>query len=292
MKQTNKNKIEETLFKLSICSPRTIYEYYPRTRDRSDVKVMRCKRCGVVFLSRTDHISGKHYERMKKKDYWSIAEKKQMDLDDKIRATRYKSVIFEKKWLDVGTGMGGIMNLLRGVSREVTGVEPQNDIRRDLRKKGFEVFAGIDEVKENNFDIVTMFHVLEHLDDPISFIQKVHRKIVKNGKLVIEVPHANDFLIKTLNLKSFKNFTFWSEHLILHTRQSLTLFLKKAGFKKVKVYGFQRYGLMNHVYWLVKGKPGGQIFWSKYNSKFIDKIYSYLLDKIDRTDTLVAIAEK
>ena len=49
-------------------------------------------------------------------------------------------------------------------------------------------------------------------------------KLKKNANLIIEVPHANNLLLKKLKIKSFINFTLWSEHLILHTR----LFLFRA----------------------------------------------------------------
>ena len=46
------------------------------------------------------------------------------------------------------------------------------------------------------------------------------------GILIVEVPHAKDFLLSNLKNEDFKNFTLWSQHLILHTRESLQRFLQ------------------------------------------------------------------
>ena len=93
-------------------------------------------------------------------------------------------------------------------------------------------------------------------------------------------------------LKEFKNFTFWSEHLILHTHKSLKSILTKAGFTNIKIEYFQRYGFDNHLGWFIKKKPGGHIFFKKYSSKKINSIYSQNLVKLKKTDTLFAVANK
>ena len=53
--------------------------------------------------------------------------------------------------------------------------------------------------------------------------------------MIIEVPHARDFLIETFDINSFKDFTFWSEHLILHTKESLVAFAKESGLKLKRI---------------------------------------------------------
>ena len=48
-------------------------------------------------------------------------------------------------------------------------------------------------------------------------LAQLKSKLKKNGTLIIEVPHANDLLLKKLKLKPYINLSLWSEHLILHT---------------------------------------------------------------------------
>ena len=85
-----------------------------------------------------------------------------------------------------------------------------------------------------------MFHVLEHIPYQVETLKMLKSKLKTKGKIIIEVPHAEDFLILQDELKEFKNFTFWSEHLILHTYKSLRTILAKSGFKKINIQFYQR----------------------------------------------------
>jgi hypothetical protein len=114
----------------------------------------------------------------------------------------------------------------------------------------------------------------------------------ENGKIIIEVPHASDFLISFFEHESFKSFTFWSEHLILHTRNSITIFLEEAGFKDIVVTAVQRYPLANHLHWLSKNEAGGHQKWDFLRTEELDLAYAQMLSKLDKTDTLLVTATK
>ena len=162
-----------------------------------------------------------------------------------------------------------------------------------LNRKNITFFKNIEEIKDLNFkfDSIFLFHVLEHLINPDKILRQLKSKLKKNGSLIIEVPHANDLLLKKLKVKSFINFTLWSEHLILHTKNSLKCFLEKAGFKNNKIFFYQRYNLNNHLGWLICHKPGGHIFYNKLsNKKEIDQ-YSAILIKNEYTDTIFSISK-
>ena len=88
-----------------------------------------------------------------------------------------------------------------------------------------------------------MFHVLEHIPFQNETLKILKSKLKRKVKIIIEVPHAEDFLILQDELKEFKNFTFWSEHLILHTQKSLRKILTKSGFRNIK---FQ--SIRNHFF--------------------------------------------
>ena len=80
--------------------------------------------------------------------------------------------------------------------------------------------------------------------------------------------------------------------MVLHNRYSLKAFLDKVNFKNIVINGFQRYNLANHLHWLKEKKPSGHIKWSMLATDQLDNAYSNMLEKIDMTDTLIAIAEK
>ncbi len=111
----------------------------------------------------------------------------------------------------------------------------------------------------------------------------------QEGILVVEVPHANDLLISQQQCKLFIEFTLWSRHLVLHTRDSLQKLLGAAGFQDIQIKGVQRYGLANHLTWLSDGRPGGHKGrLSLLESQGLTQAYEAALDC---TDTLVAMAK-
>ena len=144
---------------------------------------------------------------------------------------------------------------------------------------------------EHKFDLITMFHVLEHIPYQVETLKVLKSKLKKRGKIIIEVPHANDFLILQDELKEFKNFTFWSEHLILHTHNSLKKILSKAGFKNIKIQYYQRYNFSNHLGWFLKKQPGGHYFYKEIINDKLNTSYCENLKRLRQTDTLIAIAE-
>ena len=295
-RKKNTQTLKKLLIELDICKESSIENYYSQVRDRKDVSVLKCKNSGVIILSRTDHIDKSYYEEKKDETYISLDERKyavNIGLEDKIRRkSLFQNIIANKKWLDIGTGAGGILDELSNLARMTAAIEPQKNTKKHLIKLGYDVYSSIDEVDINDFDVVTLFHVFEHFKEPLDELRLIFNKIVSGGKIIIEVPHANDFLLSFLDLEAFKKFTFWSEHLILHTRLSLIRFLEEVGFKEIVIESCQRYPLANHLYWLSKNQPGGHLKWSFLRTIELDSAYSQMLAKLNKSDTLIASALK
>jgi SAM-dependent methyltransferase len=292
-----KNKIAKTLCDWGICDEQSIEEFYPRVRDREDISVMKCEKSGVIFTSTSEHMDMSHYsEKHEFPHYWKEDNRQKALVDsfedDSRRKNQFLSLISNKNWMDVGTGAGGVLDLLRPYAGRVVAVEPQQRALDSLKKEEYEAYGDIADVPYNDFDVITLFHVFEHLTDPLDLLNTAYEELKVGGKIIIEVPHANDFLFSYLDLEEFKKFTFWSEHLVLHNRSSLNAFLIKAKFKNCVISGFQRYNLANHLHWLKEKQPSGHIKWGMLATDELDNAYSNMLEKIDMTDTLIAIAEK
>ena len=161
-----------------------------------------------------------------------------------------------------------------------------------LNSKNIFCYKSIEELDNSSLDTVFGFHSLEHVGNPIEILSGLRKKIVDKGYVIFEVPHANDFLIENLKCSKFIDFTLWSQHLILHTRQSLQTFLFEAGYSNITIQAKQRYSVANHLYWLTNGKPGGH----KSDLSLIDttelkNAYERSLQMINATDTLIAVAQ-
>lgn len=287
------NKVQELLVALGLVSLDRVQPYYAHVRDRDDIGVLWDPISGVIFLDRTDHMDAAHYADLDLGAYWGVATRaealeKYRD-DDSRRASDFLSDVAGKDVLDIGCGTGGFLDLVRSSARSVAGVELQTSVRDELVRCGYKMFANVDDVPPNSLDVITMFHTVEHLTDPIGVLRAAHRALRAGGILIVEVPHARDAL---LALDSFKAFTLWSEHLILHTRASISAFMTEAGFSVELVSGYQRYPVANHLGWLLDSKPGGQKRFASLNDPHFAKAYADLLVQSDKTDTLIVRGRK
>lgn len=262
------------LYENNLVDPKDVKVFHKGTRDNSTINVMKCSRTGMLFLDKIEKSGVAYYKRLTE---WQSAESK----DNQRRADKLRSIVANKKWADIGSGSRGLSTALRYVTRCTT-VEPDRTFPGDFRL--------IDKLSPNTYDVITLMHSFEHFEEPIESLKEIRVKMKQSGIIFIEVPHAKNFLIEVLDNLEFKNFTFWSDHLILHTRETLTKFLELAGFENVIIEGIQRYSLGNQIGWLLDGLPGGDNIYHYLNYDPLDSALENVFQKIDMTDTLWASA--
>lgn len=96
-----------------------------------------------------------------------------------------------KSWLDIGCGKGTLLFVLMKRFR-VSGVEPESS-RSDIAKSligNDRVYASLDQVPFR-FDIISAYHVLEHLDEPNDLFVFISSKLNRGGVAIIEVPNKD-----------------------------------------------------------------------------------------------------
>lgn len=275
-----------------------VVPYHPATRDRPDIGVYICRETEVIFLGANPAGLAEHYrdKSVENDGKTSVSEVSGAKLttatlqDSRRRFEDFRDLMVNKTVCDFGTGHGLFMRAARDVTRDICGVELNAFHVGQLQQEGFRVEPTIEAYAKSQFDVVTMFHVLEHLAEPAEMLESIRARMKPGARLIVEVPHARDFLHRTLDSEAFRSFTFWSEHLVLHTADSLRRILQLAGFGRVTVKGYQRYGLENHLHWLVKQKPGGHEAWAHLHEAKLNAAYGQLLQSIGQTDTLLAFA--
>ena len=225
--------------------------------------------------------------------YWNsdnLIECRKKTYDDDIRRYNQLKNMNFNKLLDFGCGNGGLLKIIKdnNKNKNIIGIELNLNILKYMNNnENIIVYDNINKVnKESKIDIIMLNHVLEHLYDPIQVLKDIKKVMNKKTLLIIEVPHANDFLIHNYNCKEFKKFTFWSQHLILHTEKSLRRLLDLIGFSKIDIFYYQRYNIFNHLHWLSNGKPGGHKL-TYFNDTELIKSYDNFLIKNKKTDTII-----
>ncbi len=102
----------------------------------------------------------------------------------------------EKKLLDIGCGTGDFLKTAQVVNWNVFGIEPNNKARNiAIQKVGDAVFkpSRLATFQKHSFDVITLWHVLEHLPNLESQIAQLKTLLKPNGVLIIAVPNYNSF---------------------------------------------------------------------------------------------------
>jgi 2-polyprenyl-3-methyl-5-hydroxy-6-metoxy-1,4-benzoquinol methylase len=266
-------------------------------RDDRNIKVLECANCGLVALSSFDHIKVGHYEDSGMHDelkYDSQSWIKLTQPDDERRYNFLANEIINKNVLDFGCGNGNFLNFAKLSAAEVAGIELEKAMHPYFKKNDLNVFPNLQTAKskKQEWDLITAFHVVEHLEDPKSVLRDLSELLTIDGKIVIEVPNSADVLLTLYNNLDFQNFSYWSQHLFLYNQATLSELIKQAGLQLHWIKHVQRYPLSNHLYWLSKGKPGGHAEWGFMNSQHLDSAYENQLASLGLTDTIIAAASK
>jgi len=271
-----------------LCNDENYKVRHHRVRDKADIQVLECINCGLVYLSRLDHISDDFYEQSGmlngKVDLDNY--RKQTKKDDLRRANSLRDKLIGKRVLDFGCGSGGFLHLIKDTAGAVSGVELDKRLNHTLNSEGIECFEDISEIN-GAYDVITLFHVVEHLVHPIDVLSKLRKHLNPNGIILIEVPNADDALLTLYNSKEFADFTYWSCHVYLYNTETMKKMVNKAGYNVKLIKQIQRYPLSNHLHWLSSGKPGGHLHLNMLDNPMLTEAYEMALAAVGKCDTIM-----
>ncbi len=276
-----------------LCKNKKFVSRAGSVRDNPSIDILECSNCGLVSLSSVEHIENNHYEQsgMHGDELPSIeCWLKEARLDDERRYEMLKSSMVNKKILDFGCGAGGFIRKAQSLAGEIAGVELEQRVH-DYWGDKITLFNSLEKT-DTDYDLITAFHVVEHLIDPRKILRELSNKLEKNGCLVIEVPSSQDALLTMYGNNAFQKFTYWSQHLYLFDVKTLNSLADQVGLEVISIQQYQRYPLSNHLYWLSKNQPGGHQHWSFLDSVTLNEAYAAELAKVGKCDTLIAYLAK
>lgn len=272
-----------------------------KIRDSLKHKIMACKKCGLLQLfpmpsaeeDRKFYNSDRQAKNIKEPSNLRIM-LQNFSADTLRRADMLQKIIKKNQnILDVGSGYGFFLEEMRHRGYEISGIEVSEERREVSSKITKAKVFDINLIDQNKilpkFDCVTLFHVLEHVKEPVKFLKIIKEHINKNGKLIIEVPNADDILLK--NCKGYDDFYWQRAHLLYLNKKILEKIIKKAGYSAEKIFYIQRYGIKNLMNWLVTGKPQIEtpVFHTTGDYLWLEDCYKKHLSKTGKSDTLIFI---
>jgi len=97
------------------------------------------------------------------------------------------------KILDIGAGVGDFLMTAKNDGWEIIGIEPNEKAKSIAIKKGVFFVNDVKEIESHSLDVITMWHVLEHVPNLEEQIAELKRMIKPNGTIIIAVPNFNSF---------------------------------------------------------------------------------------------------
>ncbi len=186
-----------------------------------------------------------------------------------------------KRVLDVGCGNGGLVETFTHAGWEARGVEmapPEHFVSDEVQKKIFIGDVRTAPYEPHSFDVITLFHVLEHLPEPRSYLKKARELLSNNGLLVIEVPNVASLQARMTRGKWFNLDV--PRHVFHFTPISLTTITEQSGFTIEEVSHYSRiyslFGFLQSLLNLVTHRNNilfdllnGKITWGNYAAQQI-----------------------
>lgn len=230
---------------------------YELFKEIDSHRLVKCKRCGLVYLNPrltprqevNEEYSADYYIKIFLRQESKTKEEIEEEVNKNIGRAEEISGECNKggKILDIGCGLGFFMACLKRYGWDVTGIDISEWATNFAKEKlGLNVFTGIIENIEFNtqFDVITIYHVLEHLSDPLKTLRRITEIIANEGILIIKGPNLASFdaIWHGRNWRGYDDRT----HRYYFTPKTYEMILEKAGFFIQKMI-FQYWNLATHL---------------------------------------------
>ena len=232
----------------------------------------KCSSCSFVFSNpRMDEKSLiEFYSKIEDREYTDEWEGREKNFRTIIKRLE-KLEIGGKKLLDIGAASGIFVKLAIEKGYNAIGIEPSAQLVNEANEKfGIDIIKGTIEDFEHReqFDIVTLLDLIEHVNDPESFLKKVSPLVKKGGVLVIVTPDINSLATRLLGNRWWH---YRTAHINFFNINSINYLLEKLGFVIEKKYrfawNFTFFYLITRLIPSLKNKRGLQKILKRLNLK-------------------------
>ena len=252
----------------SVCSSKKIEFQKPFRNDHptfSNLNRVACKVCELQFafpmpeIEKLNNYNNDYHQSahggadrdIKLEAFFTGLAKTRLDFIERfISLEKY----YPYRILEIGPGPGAFVKIWmnRFPNSQYFVLESDKSCHEGLKKMGAELLDVNDKKIENEYDFVILSHVLEHVTEPISFLNSFVDKLKKKGHLFIEVP-CMDWKHKTID----------EPHLLFFDKKPMDMLLKKVKLTKLKIsyYGIPHNHLKNPIRKFFKGLRG--FLWKK-----------------------------
>jgi SAM-dependent methyltransferase len=223
----------------NLCGSSDVEVLGDRDRDGHPLRTTICRQCGLVWSNprpREEEVR-RYYSSEYRLDYkgHSTPSLRHVARSGRGALNRYRALApyiqRGNRILDAGAGGGEVVYVLRSLGFDASGLEPDEQYARHARETlGVPVATGFVQdaaFPAGAFDVVTMYHALEHVEDPLAILSRLRGWMAGQGVLLVEVPNVEAVCIAP-------GHRFHFAHFYNFNRDTLESLGRKAGFEPMQ----------------------------------------------------------
>ena len=227
-----------------LCKSNIYKKLYPSTYKR----VAGCLSCGLIYTN--PRLKNKYLKYLYSKEYFNNTESTHFGYEDYLADENKIVKTFSKRiddiekiaknkgtLLDIGCATGFFMKAAKDKKWKVEGVEI-SDFAANYASKRFKFkiykddFLNLD-LPKNHYDVVTLWDVIEHFNDPKKSLAGINKILKPGGLLVLSTPDVNSWPSKITRDK-WVGYKLSDEHLAYFSDKTMKMLLLQTGFSMIK----------------------------------------------------------
>lgn len=277
-----------------------------KTRFNTSCRFVKCRNCGLVYMNPrpTEEELKLFYSNEYRRLYNPATAPEVFDQETNPVARKRVTLVDRfashyGKALDVGCATGNFLRILKDKGWQTFGIEPNVAYSDYAKEQGLDIFTDtLDEKEfdEEAFHVITLFHTLEHLRNPLDSLLKIKKWLVPGGLCFIEVPNLDTLRLKIS--KKYYTYYFQPAHNYEFSPLTLKRMLEKVGFKvlQLRTTGGSHVVPVGVTSRVAASNKKRVIFLKKFLLRpaylLVRKVLNKPLDMLGMSDAIVAVARK
>jgi cyclopropane fatty-acyl-phospholipid synthase-like methyltransferase len=214
-----------------------------------EFQLYRCAHCGSLFQDQAEigarlaefYPAGYWWRRTGAAGRWERLYRETMLRHDQLRfVMRAAGLVPGRRWLDIGCGPGTLVSLAVRRGLDAFGLEQCAEALHDAPPElARRVFTGTEQDlirRGEEFDLLTLFHSLEHMTRPFHYLKSLQHLLRRPGGLIVQVPNLSSWQARLFGRRWYG--LDCPRHVCNYTMDALLLLLDRAGYQVERIRHF------------------------------------------------------